>query len=175
MHFVLAAVLALTIPVGGVFGEATATVESAGDGQINVEVTLDGPSGVVVVVHLIDPGDNQETVTLGEGADGRYTGEAVVENANLVVVFEAVSSDGVSWLSDPLTLLDLGASPEVLGYPTDDAVIPEATDEPMVSAENVRLLWLAVAAAASALALLAWWAAGPKPDTESQDEHDEEE
>lgn len=163
MWFVLAIVMSVAVPVGGVFGDASAEAVVASEGQISVEFRVEGPADSSVVVHLIDPGDNQETVTLASQVDGVFTGSVVVENANLVVVFEALSTNGASTLSEPTTLLELGVDPLVLGYP-DPAI--DTTDEapPLVSPDNQRLLWGAGGAVAAALALIAFWAAGPKPE-----------
>ena len=91
--------VALAVPIGGVFGDGSATAVIASEGQISVDLRVEGPADSAVVAHLIDPGDNQETVTLGSQTDGIFTGSVVVENANLVVVFEALATNGASTLS----------------------------------------------------------------------------
>jgi hypothetical protein len=169
MWFVLTIVVSLAVPVGGVFGDATATAEVASEGRILVDFRIEGPADSAVVAHLIDPGDNQETVTLGSQTDGVFTGSIVVENANLVVVFEALTTNGASTLSEPTTLLDLGVDTVVLGYP-DPAIVTDDSEPPLVSPENQRLLWAAGGAVAAALALVAFWAAGPKPKTTADEE-----
>ncbi len=169
MWFVYAIVVSLAVPVGGVFGDASATAEVASEGKISVDFRVEGPADSAVVAHLIDPGDNQETVTLGSQSEGVFTGSIVVENANLVVVFEALTTNGASTLSEPTTLLELGVDPLVLGYPDPD-VVNDDLEQPLVSPENQRLLWAAGGAVAAALALVAFWAAGPKPESASDEE-----
>lgn len=169
---VLLAILLALVPAGGVFGEASASATVHAEGQISLSLTVEAPTGAVVVAHVMDPGDDQTTVSMGEQSSGVFTGLAVVENANLVVVFEALAPNGISRLSDPSTLLQLGVDPAVLGYvdvdPTAD--VPEP---PLVSAADERLLWGAGGAAAAALALVAFWAAGPKPKrTDAADEEE---
>lgn len=169
MVIVLAMLVALAIPIGGVFGEGSATAVEASDGQISVDLRVEGLGDSAVVAHLIDPGDDQVTVTMGSDVEGVFTGSVVVENANLVVVFEALATNGASTLSEPTTLLKLGVDPVVLGYP-DPAIITEDDEPPLVSPENQRLLWAAGGAVAAALALVAFWAAGPKPETVRDEE-----
>ncbi len=169
MAIVLAMLVALAVPIGGVFGDGSATAVVASEGQISVDLRVEGPADSAVVAHLIDPGDNQETVTLGSQTDGVFTGSIVVENANLVVVFEALATNGASTLSEPTTLLELGVDPVVLGYP-DPAIVTDDSEPPLVSPENQRLLWVAGGAVAAALALVAFWAAGPKPKSAADEE-----
>ena len=174
VHVVSILLVALMIPVGGQFGEGSASATDHGNGLITLTMTVDGPEGVAVVAHVIDPGDNQETFTLVGDGSGTYTGQAEVEQANLVVVFEVLFANGTSSLSDPATLLELGVDPIVLGYVTEDS-IPVEESRPIVSDENRQLLWIAVAAVASALALLAVWAAGPSQKRQSEQTNEEEE
>jgi len=159
---VLLAILLTLVPAGGVFGEASASATVHSEGQISLDLTVEAPGGTVVVAHVIDPGDDQTIVSMGEQSNGVFTGVAIVENANLVVVFEVLAPNGISRLSDPWTLLQLGVDRSVLGYVDPGATVDEP-EPPLVSAADERLLWGAAGAGAAALALVAFWAAGPKP------------
>lgn len=161
MPALLAIILAL-VPAGGVFGDASASATFHSEGQISITLTVGAPTGAVVVAHVIDPGDDQITVSMGEQSNGVFSGLAVVENANLVVVFEVLAPAGISRLSDPWTLLQLGVDPAVLGY-VDVGPTADESGPTLVSAGDRRLLWAAAGAVAAALALVAFWAAGPKP------------
>ena len=108
---------------------------------------------------------------------GVFAASAELERADLVVVFEIL--DGAATvMSRPLTLRELGVDPAVLGFAVEPTLLqptPEVPeDDGVITAAIRQNLWLAVALGASALSLLAFWAAGPKADTEHPVESVEE-
>jgi hypothetical protein len=159
MKMTFAVVLA-AIVLGGPFGEATAEGVESGDGiRVDFEVTLGG-SPTAVVVHVVNPGEDQETVSLTDRGGGRWGSVADLEQINYVAVFEVLYADGDGQVSDPVTLLELGLDPAVLGMgevPAPD----EETDTPL-SPVTRRWGWAALALGAVALALLAVWAMGDR-------------
>jgi hypothetical protein len=159
MNMTLAAVLA-AIVLGGPFGEATVDGTERGDGmRIEFEVVVGG-SPTAVVVHVVNLGEDQETVSLTDRGGGKWGSVADLDLINYVAVFEVLYADGDGDVSDPVTLLELGLDPAVLGM--GEVTEPdEQTDEPL-SASTLRWGWAAVALAAVALALLAVWAMGDR-------------
>ena len=159
MKLTLALVLA-SIVLGGPFGEATVDGTKSGDGiRVDFEVAVGG-SPTAVVVHVMNPGESQETVSLTDRGGGRWGSIADVDRINYVAVFEVLFADGDGEVSDPVTLLELGLDPAVLGMgevPAPD----EDTDEPL-SAATRRWGWAALALVAISLALLAVWAMGDR-------------
>ena len=157
----LATIFLMTVALGGGFGEAAASATVNNDGTIDVQLQVEAPADTVVA-HVIDPGGQQETVSLARRADGSFGGMVSTPRSNRVVVFEALVGDD-SITSRPVTFLDLGVAPSLLGIdegpnllvgePTSDAVI--------LGFDESESIWIAVALLAVALALVAWWAAGP--------------
>jgi hypothetical protein len=158
----LLVLLLLSTELGGVFGPATADAVAVSSGEIEVTITVTVATGPVgVVAHLVDPGDDQQTVTLGHQGDGEYAGAAVTERADLVVVFEAIGADGSSELSRPVTLIELGVDPTIML--DDTSVIGGGDDGLTLDAATERWGWAAVALGAAALSLVAWWALADYP------------
>lgn len=159
------AVLLAAIVLGGPFGEATVEGAERGAGiRIDFEVAVGG-SPVAVVVHVVNPGDTQETVSLTDRGGGKWGSVADLDLINYVAVFEALYADGASEVSDPVTLLDLGLDPAVLGMGEVTVVEDDEPDRPL-SPTTRRWGWGAVALVAVALALLAVWAMGDRPRPE---------
>lgn len=152
----------LTINLGGAFGDAAATAADLGDGLIVVELEVEAPGAITVVAHIIDPGDGQSTHSLGQRTGDVFGGTVNLEQANLVVVFEALDNQGGSVLSDPVTLIELGVEPAALGT-VAPAVLLEPEEEGGLSLELRQSIWIAIALSAASLALLTYWVAGPKP------------
>jgi hypothetical protein len=160
MTMTLAAVLA-AIVLGGPFGEATVEGAERGSGiRVNFEVSVGG-SPAAVVVHVVNPGETQETVSLTDRGGGRWGSVADLDLINYVAVFEVLYADGAGELSDPVTLLDLGLDPAVLGMGEVTVVEDDEEDRPL-SPATLRWGWGAVALVAVALALLAVWAMGDR-------------
>ncbi len=172
MHSLLL-VLLLLVPVGGAFGEAVAEGVDAGDGGISVEIEVEAPGATSVVVHVIDPGDDQLTLPMNARTGGVFAASAKLERADLVVVFEILDG-GRAIVSRPLTLSELGVDPAVLGFAVEPSLLQPAPEIPeddgIITAAIRRNLWLAVAfgaAAAVAFGLLGRWSEGgfPAPDS----------
>lgn len=158
----LLVLLLLSAELGGGFGSATAEAVAVSSGEIEVTITVTvATRPVSVVAHLVDPGDDQQTVTLGDRGDGEYAGAAVTERADLVVVFEAIGADGSSELSRPVTLIELGVDPTIML--DDTSVIGGDDDGLTLDAATERWGWAAVALGAAALSLVAWWALADYP------------
>ena len=160
MGMAIAGLLAVIV-LGGPFGEATAEgLPSASGLRVEFEVVVDG-APVAVVVHLADPGQAQQTISLGNRSGGVWGGIAGLDVLNYVVVFEAVDAGGGSTLSEPTTLLELGLDPAAIGM--GDTVPGVDTDEDRpLSPVTRRWGWAAAALTAIALALLAVWAMGER-------------
>jgi hypothetical protein len=161
MRTLLAAVV-----LGGVFGTATATVESIDEEVmvIEIEVEISG-SPEPVVAHFTFEDDQPLVLPLLDRGDGSFGLRTELQPKNYFVVFEVVGDEGSS--SDPVSLVEMGAdlSPES-GRTT--TTMPD--DE--LSEESKRLLWLAIALGAASLSLLAFWVLGSR-DGEEIDHEDE--
>lgn len=160
MGTALVALLAVIV-LGGPFGEATAEGTSrAGRLEVEFQVVVDG-APVAVAAHAADPGQTQQTISLGKQAGGVWRGVADLDVMNLVVVFEAIDLDGEGVLSEPTTLLELGLDPALIGM---DGPVPAGEDEgdKPLSPVTRRWGWGAAALTAVALALLAVWAMGDR-------------
>jgi len=152
----------LMIPVlGGPFGGATVEGTLRGDRlQIEFAVVVAG-APAAVVVHAVDPGQTQLTISLGNRGQGVWAGVAELDLMNYVVVFEALYPDGAGDVSDPSTLLELGLDPVLIGMGAVPAARSDDDEEPL-SATTRRWGWGAAALTAIALALLAVWAMGER-------------
>jgi hypothetical protein len=157
----LVATLMALIVLGGPFGEATASGSADGDRlQVEFEVAVAG-APAAVVVHAVDPGQTQETLSLVDRGGGVWGGIANFEAMNLVAVFEVVYPDGEGDVSQPTTLLELGLDPALIGMGDVVDVQPDDGDRPL-SATTRRWGWGAAALTAIALALVAVWAMGER-------------
>lgn len=168
---VLLTLLLLSVELGGVFGTASAEAAAVSSGEIEVTIKVSvAGNPTSVVAHLVDPGDDQQTVTLAHLGGGEYSGIAITERADLVVVFEAIGADASSELSPPVTLVELGVDPGIM---LDDAPVIGGDDgELTLDAATERWGWAAVALGAAALSLVAWWALADYPKRR-RDEIDE--
>jgi hypothetical protein len=152
----------LTIELGGTFGLASAEAVAVSSGEIEVTLSVEvGGNPASVVAHFIDPGDNQETVTLGHQGAGTYEGTALVERADLIVVFEAIGAGATSELARPITLTELGVDPALLLE--GSSTIEPQENELTLNAATERWGWAALGLGAGALSLLAWWALADYP------------
>lgn len=150
MRWLIAVVVAF-LQLGGAYGAAAVEGEVTGTDSMEVELTVEAPPGATMVAHLIEPGGAQQTVAMAERGSGMYGAFADLQRVNYVVVFEAVGEPP----SDPVTLLDLGLDPAVLG------VLPgSSTTAPDPRQGGGGWGWLGLAAGAAALALLAVWTLG---------------
>ncbi len=156
----LAAILVITA-LGGSFGEATVEGTDRGDRmQIEFAVAVAG-APVAVVVHAVDPGQTQLTISLGDRGRGVWAGIAEFDLMNYIVVFEVVYPDGTGEVSDPTTLLELGLDPALIGMGSVPVTGSDDVERPL-SATTRRWGWGAAALTAIALALLAVWAMGER-------------
>jgi hypothetical protein len=160
MAKLLAPLLALIV-LGGAFGEATVDGSPFGAGlRVEFEVVVAG-APAAVVVHIVDPGQSQSTISLGNRGQGVWAGTTDLDLMNFVVVFEVVYPDGTGEVSEPTTLLGLGLDPSLLGMGPVVTSAPDDGEQPL-SAATRRWGWGAAALAAIALSLLAVWAMGDR-------------
>ena len=156
----VAALMAVVV-LGSPFGEAAVEGTPVGDRlQVEFEVAVAGDP-VAVAVHAVDPGQTQETISLGNRGGGVWAGLTDLDVMNYVIVFEVIYADGEGSVSGPTTLLELGLDPALIGM--GEGVDVEADDgsQPL-SPTTRRWGWGAVALTAVALALLAVWAMGDR-------------
>ncbi|MGD2061935.1 MAG: hypothetical protein PVF87_13775 [Acidimicrobiia bacterium] len=151
MRVVLAAVI-----VGGLFGTATATVETIDEDVmvIDLEVEFMGTADSVVA-HLAFE-DEELALPLLDRGDGVYGIRTELEPKNYVVVFEAVGGEA----SAPITLAQMGA--DLL--PDSGATMPTEVEDDALSDESRQSLWLAIALAAASLSLIAFWVLGGREE-----------
>lgn len=152
----IALTLLSLVPAGSGFGEATATGEQLDTDRIRVEleVRIDGAGSVVA--HLIEPGEEQETVSLADRGGGEFGAVFETRPVDLVVVFEVLGDDPRQ--SEPLRLTELGIDRDVLGMAPP---LVDLVDEPD---DNSQWGWLGLGLGAAALSLLAVWAMGGGSD-----------
>ncbi len=145
--------------LGAPFVDASAEASRVTGGiEVELEVELN-VSVATVVAHVVIPGDEQQTVTLSARGGGTYGGLVTVPAADLVVIFEAVDVSR-DVLSQPVTLTELGVDPDV--FQSDRTFALPAESSRTVTPGARRWLWAATAMGAASLALIAWWAAGPR-------------
>jgi hypothetical protein len=142
--------LLLLVPAGDGFGQAVASAEVVGTDRIRVEVEVAIEGAGSAVAHLIEPGEDQQTVSLADRGGGEFGAVFESRQVDLVVVFEVLGDDPRQ--SMPLRLTDLGVEREVLGMspPLVDVEEPDA-------GENSQWGWLGLGLGAAALSLLAVW------------------
>jgi len=157
MRVLLAAVI-----LGGVFGSATATVESI-DGEmmvLSIDVEVSG-SPDTVIAHLTFEEDQPLILPLLDRGDGTFGLRTELEPKNYFVVFEAVGDGSDS--SDPVSLAQMGAE---LVQRSGGTTTTLSEDE--LSNESRRSLWLAIALGAGSLSLLAFWVLGSRDEDEEE-------
>lgn len=152
--------LLLLIQLSPPFGEATATATAVNDGlRLEVSVEVDG-SPVAVVVRGVGTGNAElPPVALGDKGGGRWAGIVelpIVENIRMG--FEIIPQQGPAVVSELHTLTELGVDRAIFGL--DDVPTGLGEESPLVTEEGRRWGWLALAAGAGALMLIALWAAG---------------
>ena len=160
MAWILAALL--FVDLGPVFQNASAHAEAAGGDLLSVDIQVEvgRTDFTTVVVHFIDPGDDQQTVALINRGGAFYGGQAKVERANLVVVFEGVTADRSSVQSEPTDLISLGVDEDLLVSPGES--VPESSGEQGTPV----WVWLALAVVAGFLSVMAFWATKDYPASE---------
>jgi len=162
------ATLALVlIPLGGPFTDASASAEPLG-AEMDVELVAQVDAVAdVVIAHIVVGGDQpQRSVTLDDRGSGVYGGFVTLPIQEAIVVFELFAPGG-GVLSDPATLTELGV--DLAAVSGRDPFTPvEADPEGGITNEARRWLWLAAAAGAAALSVLAFWARGTPQDGDAE-------
>jgi hypothetical protein len=145
--------LIAAVVLGGVFGSATATVDSMGDDVMVVDLAVEViGSADTVVAHLEFDGDAPLTLPLLDRGDGTFGITTELEPKNYVVVFEVIGEEP----SPPFLLTQMGVD---LG-PGSAAATTTEPDDGGLSAQSKSSLWLAVALGAASLSALAFWVLG---------------
>lgn len=163
---ILAAAVLFAVELGGVFGSASATVESIDESSMLIELSVEVQATANAVVAHLSFGDETPTPTsLLDRGGGVFGIRTELEPKNYVVVFEIIGPE--SSLSDPRTLTQLGA---VLSTDAEDAVPDDESASP-----GGQLGWLALALAAASLSALAFWALGGRDDDAEAGSFDGEE
>lgn len=158
--------------LGGLFGAATATVDSIDSTVMVVDIAVEvRAAGGSVVAHLNFQDEPVLTLPLLDRGDGTYGIRTELEPKNYIVTFEAIGEESES--TDPVTLTQMGADLLPGGEGED------GSDSDAMSPETRRSLWLAIGLGAAALSALAFWVLGARDGEEghSGDEtaRDEEE
>lgn len=160
--------LLAAVALGGMFGSASATVESIESDVMVVEIQVEVVrSADSVVAHLNFDNEPVLTLPLLDRGGGVFGIRTELEPKNYIVVFEAVGEEIES--TEPVSLTELGVD---LGPAAASATTVPASDE--LSNESRQMLWLAVALGAASLSALAFWVLGGRDDdSEGSDEpHD---
>lgn len=141
----------LAVELGGGFGTASATVVSADDESLVVDLRVEVASSAdSVVVHLLLPGEEQTTLPLLPRDGGGFGITAELRRADYRVVFETVGDPAIR--SQPVALSALGV--DVLPAP------PPEDGEQAGEETATGWMWLAVAFATASLSALAFWVLG---------------
>lgn len=145
----LTAVLLFLVPAGDGFGEATASAERIGTDRIRIEfeVMIEGSGSVVA--HVIEPGGDQDTISLADRGGGEFGAVLESRQIDLVVVFEVLGEEPRQ--SDPLRLTDLGVDRATLGMVGPLVEVAEEDND------TAQWGWLGLGFGAAALSLLAVW------------------
>lgn len=156
--------LVASVLIGGLFGSATASVDSISEDVmlIDIEVEVEPGAGGNVVAHLSFENEPDQVLSLLERDDGLYGIRTEMEPKNYFVVFEVVGDGGGS--SEPVSLTEMGADLTISGTATT------AADDESLDEESSRMLWLAVALGAASLSALAFWVLGGRDDDDEERE-----
>ncbi|MGH8871591.1 MAG: hypothetical protein ACRDWS_06435 [Acidimicrobiia bacterium] len=160
-----AALFLFAVELGAGFGAATATVVSASEQSMIVDLRVEvAVSADSVVVHLALPEEDTVTIPMVPRDDGTYGVTTEIKPADYVVVFEALGNPGA--LSEPVSLTVIGVD---LG---PDPLSPETTESEVRSPGTQRWLWLGVALGAASLSVLAFWVLGGRDEGDGDEEVD---
>lgn len=159
----LALVLLALVPAGSGFGEATATGTVLGVDEMRVELQVEIAGAGSVVAHLIEPGGQQQTISLRDRGGGEFGGFIDTRRVDLVVVFETLGNDPLQ--SEPLRFSELGVSRTALGMDPPLAQVVDSEGD-----DNSQWGWLGLGLGAAALSLVAIWALGGDSKRRADDE-----
>lgn len=126
--------------------EVSGSEVTAATMEIDVEVALRGSDGPVVV-HLLLPGEAEETRPLVRRTDRRWGALLELRRADWQVVFEEVTSGAVS---EERSLTELGLDPSLLG------ILP-AGSAPSIDDDSSPALPAAIASFVGLVTLYAAW------------------
>lgn len=166
--------LIAAVVLGGIFGSASATVESVTEDAMMVEIEVEVSGAPETVVAHMSFEEERFTLPLLDRGDSVFGLHTELERKNYMVVFEVVDEDAAS--SEPISLQEMGADLSL----ANGATTTTTESEEGLSQESQRLLWLAIALGAASLSLLAFWVLGdrgeddepPRDDTEADVEEE---
>ncbi len=160
--------LLAAVILGGIFGSASATVESVtADGMmVEIEVEVSGAPETVVAHMSFE--EERFTLPLLDRGGSVFGLRTEIERKNYMVVFEVVDEDAAS--SEPISLQEMGAD---LSLANGETTTTTESEEGL-SQESQRLLWLAIALGAASLSLLAFWVLGDRDQDDERSRDDTE-
>lgn len=132
---------------------------------IEVMVQVDQPAAAVVV-RGVGLTEELVPVALVETAPDVWSGlVSIVRAENIRLGFELIPPEGGGpvVLSEFHSLTELGVDPAFAGVPPAATTVTTLAVDTRFSGESSRWGWLAVAAGAAGLALLALWVTGSRP------------
>lgn len=160
--------LLAAIILGGIFGSASATVESVTEDGMMVEIEVEVSGAPETVVAHMSFEEERFTLPLLDRGDSVFGLRTELERKNYMVVFEVVDEDAAS--SEPVSLQEMGADLSL----TSGETTTTTEGEEGLSQESQRLLWLAIALGAASLSLLAFWVLGDRDENDEQPRDDTE-
>lgn len=160
--------LIAAVVLGGIFGSASATVESATEDAMMVEIEVEVSGAPETVVAHMSFEEERFTLPLLDRGDSVFGLRTELERKNYMVVFEVVDEDAAS--SEPVSLQEMGAD---LSLANGETTTTTESEEGL-SQESQRLLWLAIALGAASLSLLAFWVLGDRGEDEEPPRDDTE-
>ena len=158
------AALVFSVTLALPFGQAAATVVEAGP-PFGVEITVEVDGAPeAVLARIVTVGGELDPVAMVSRHDGTWGATVeLTEAEDVLVAFEAISTDGSSVISDAHRLTELGVDPAIFA-PAPPVTDEEAvTDEDQGMPEGLGWLIAAVAAALLAVVLVAVWAWPRRP------------
>ena len=148
--------LVAALILGGVFGTASASVETTDGDTMLLDLSVEvQTSAEAVIAHLTFDEEPIVSLPLLDRGGGVFGIRTELEPKNYVVVFEIIGDEGA--MSGPVALTDLGAE---LGPNAQFPTTTTQADDGDLSRESRQLLWLAVALGAGSLSVLAFWVLG---------------
>lgn len=159
--------LIASVLIGGLFGSASATVESIDSDAMVVEIEVEVVGALSTVVAHLSWEDSELVLPLLDRGGGVFGITTELPPRNYFVVFEVIGEQGER--SEAVSLTEMGAELERgLGGATTSA-----PDDDGLGEESRQMLWLAVALGAASLSALAFWVLGGRADDASDDREEE--